>query len=98
MRFIVDTASSRVAGSSVVLRSTFVLLGQTASNGDGQSFKRGGPEYSRVLERNETFVWRCRRRLTARSVGKTKVLFGTAAEALIKTKVLFGAAHEAFIK
>ena len=51
-----------------------------------------------VLERNETFIWRCRRRLTARSVGKTKVLFGTAAEALIKTKVLFGAAHEALIK
>ena len=51
-----------------------------------------------VLERNGTFVWRCRRRLTARSVGKTKVLFGTAAEALIKTKVLFGAAHEALIK
>ena len=51
-----------------------------------------------ILERNETFVWRCRRRLTARNVGKTKVLFGTAAEALIKTKVLFGAAHEALIK
>ena len=53
---------------------------------------------AQLLERNGTFIWRCRRRLTARSVGETKVLFGTAAEALIKTKVLFGAAHEALIK
>ena len=31
-------------------------------------------------------------------MGKTKVLFDTAAEALIKTKVLFEAAHEALKK